>query len=121
MNREAIKQYIAEIYHVQPYQAWQKYPNYWVFRHNRHLKWFALIMDIPKEKLDLDSDEIVDVMNVKCSPEMIGSLRGQAGIYPAYHMNKEHWVSIILDGTVAEDTLLLLLDMSYELTYGKNK
>ena len=54
--------------------------------------------------------------NVKCDPVLIGSLREQSGFFPAYHMNKENWISILLDGSVPEDVIKNLINMSYELT-----
>lgn len=47
---------------------------------------------------------------------MIGSLRMKEGFFPAYHMNKENWISILLDGTVSADEIEPLLELSYQLT-----
>ena len=62
---------------------------------------------------------MVTLLNVKCDPILIGSLRQEPGIYPAYHMNKNHWISIALDGTASEELVTMLLDMSYGLTAPK--
>lgn len=67
-------------------------------------------------KLGLDENRIIDILNVKCDPLLIGSLRSKSGYFPAYHMNKEKWLSIALDGSVQEDEIKDLLDMSYKLT-----
>ena len=50
---------------------------------------------------------------------MISSLRGETGIFPAYHMNKASWITAALDGSVPAETIELLLDVSYELTKPK--
>ncbi len=47
---------------------------------------------------------------------MIGSLRLSKGFLPAYHMNKEHWITILLDGSVEREKIKQLIDLSYELT-----
>ncbi|MCH5321872.1 MAG: MmcQ/YjbR family DNA-binding protein, partial [Eubacterium sp.] len=60
--------------------------------------------------------ETIDIMDVKCYPEMIGSLRKEKGILPAYHMNKEHWLTLLLDGSIEMDSVFELLNLSYELT-----
>ena len=73
-------------------------------------------MNIPKSKLGLSSNLEVDIINVKCPPEIIGNLRLNEGYFKAYHMNKEHWVTIILDGTVSMKEIKNLIDISYELT-----
>lgn len=78
-------------------------------------------MNIPKEKLGLREDGMIDVLNVKCNPILIGSLRSDAGFFPAYHMNKTNWITIALDGTVNADRIKWLLDMSYDLTAPKQR
>ena len=58
----------------------------------------------------------VDIVNLKCAPEMMGSFMSMGGIYPAYHMNKTHWLSVVLNNVTDDDTLKWLLEISYELT-----
>ncbi len=119
MNREKLTNYILEAYNASQDYPWAKYPGFTVFRHVNNKKWFALIMDIPKNKLGLQGDELLDVVNFKCDPILIGSLREEAGFFPAYHMSKTSWITVALDGTVSDDKIKMLLDMSYELTASK--
>lgn len=121
MNREELEKYIAEIYDADAEFPWVKYPNYIVFRHSSNQKWFALIMNVPKEKLGLSENGVLDILNVKCDPIMIGLFRAEPGIYPAYHMNKASWISVALDGSVNDEKIKILLDMSFELTAPKIK
>ena len=116
MNRDDLEQFINENYNAESDYPWLKYPNYEVFRHSNNRKWFALIMDIPKNKLRLPGTDIIDVVNVKCDPLLIGSLLKEAGFFPAYHMNKESWITVALDKSVNDDTIKMLLDMSYDAT-----
>lgn len=116
MNRAELERYIAEIYSTQGESPWVQSPTNTVFRHQHNRKWFALIMDISREKLGLPGGKIISVVNVKCDPRLIGSFREEPGIFPAYHMNKTHWLTIALDGSAEEGKLKFLLDMSYELT-----
>lgn len=93
-----------------------------VFRHSNNRKWFALMMTIPKRRLGIKEDGTVDVINLKCAPEIMDTLFAEEiGIYPAYHMNKNHWITVLLDGTVTEEMLLWLLSVSYDLTSVKKK
>jgi len=88
-----------------------------VLRHADTGKWFGLIMNISGNKVGLSSDAKVDVMNVKCKPEDTFTARElSSSIIPAYHMNKKHWISIILNGTVESELTEALLESSYELT-----
>ena len=91
-----------------------------VFRHRGNHKWFALLMrGIPRGKLG-GGEGKTDVVNLKCNPLVSGSVRGLPGIYPAYHMNKEHWISVALDEADGE-ALCALVCMSYDLTFPKVK
>ena len=78
-------------------------------------------MDVPYEKLGINKEGRVDVINVKHFPELIGSARKKGGVLPAYHMNKEYWLTILLDGTVPKERIYELIDISYGLTMKKSK
>ncbi|SFN61885.1 MmcQ/YjbR family DNA-binding protein [Proteiniclasticum ruminis] len=116
MNRKQVLDYIREEYEVLPDYPFLKSPEHAVFRHKRSRKWFGLLLKVPGSKLGLSQDLPVDVLNVKCDPELTPVLRSQPGIYLAYHMNKNHWISILLDGTVATKEVKQLLQASYHLT-----
>ena len=116
MNKEQLLQFISERYSVDEEHPWEKYPEYSVFRHRNNKKWFALIMSIPKSRLGLKENEMIDILNVKCNPILIGSLRKERGFFPAYHMNKTNWITIALDGSADDEKIKWLLDMSFELT-----
>ena len=65
--------------------------------------------------LELEGEGTVDIINVKCEPDMVGVLIETYGFLPGYHMNKEHWITMLMDGTVSEAKILDFLDMSYDL------
>ena len=73
-------------------------------------------MDIPRKNLKLPGDGEISVVNLKCETRLIGSFREELGIFPGRHMNKDHWLSVALDGTVEDEKIKFLVDMSYELT-----
>ena len=119
--RKEIEQYINESYDSIQEYPWDDAPTYSTFKHKDNKKWFALIMNIPFKYLKIEKDECVDVINLKNIPELIGSLRLEPGILPAYHMNKEHWITVLLDGTVPKQRVCELIDISYEMTRQKGK
>lgn len=121
MNRVELQKYIAEVYNTEPDFPWESNPTFAVYRHRSNKKWFALVMDIPKSKLGLRENGDIDIVNLKCDPVLIGSLRLEKGFFPAYHMSKDKWISVALDGSVDDEQLMLLLDMSFELTDVKIK
>lgn len=119
MDRAALKEYILKQYNVEPDCPWPKHPNFEVFRHAGNQKWFALAMEVPKGKLGLRENGTLDVVNFKCDPILICAMKNEPGIFPAYHMNKEKWLTAALDARVPDDTMKLLLAMSYEAMPGK--
>lgn len=114
MYRQALFEWVRDAYGTEPDYPW----NNWnaVLRHKDNDKWYGLVLEVSKKKLGLDEDSLVDVLNVKCDPVLVGALREQPGYFPAYHMNKEKWISILLDGTVAVEDIKNLIEISYELT-----
>lgn len=125
MNRIELDKLISELYSVEGDHPWDNHPEYTVYRHQKSRKWFALVMNIDRKKLGLTGEGGIEVVNLKCDPRMTGSMRKEPGVYPAYHMNKANWLSVALDGSAADETVGLLLDMSFELTepklFGKRK
>lgn len=113
--------YALNTYGVEPDYPFPTAPEYPVLRHTGTRKWFALIMDVPRSRLGLEGEGKTDILNIKCDPLLSGSLRLQPGYLPAYHMNHDSWLTVLLDGTVPTEDILPLLDMSYELTKKKSK
>ena len=91
-----------------------------VFRHSDNRKWYAIMMRVSRRKFGLDCDEIVDVVNLKLPMEMFGSFDASDGVYPAYHMNKLHWISVLLSDAT-EELIDFLVNASYEATKNKKK
>lgn len=120
MNREKLDKYIKRIYSVSAEYPWLSAPSFAVYRHGNNKKWFAVIMEIPKNKLGMEEEGHINVVNLKSDPLLIGSLILDKGIYPAYHMNKNHWITVCLDGSVEEEKIMWLLNLSFDLT-GKRK
>ncbi|EHH0253303.1 MmcQ/YjbR family DNA-binding protein [Escherichia coli] len=116
MKRKTLFKYSHEHFGTEPEYLWKKFPSYAVLRHQRGDKWYAIVMNVPGYKIGLKTEEEVDILDVKVRPEYIGSLRQKAGVYPAYHMNKEYWVSVLLEGPLPAEEIYELLVNSYKLT-----
>ena len=128
--RKKITDYIAEQYGVTPEFPWEKYDRNAVFRHQENKKWFALIMDVKRNVLGPKAletsgsgkkmhgkDEVVSVINLKIDDVVLRDmLISENGILPAYHMNKLHWVTVLLDGSVSESHVHDLLEESFHAT-----
>ncbi len=118
-QKDEIQKYIHKKYHTDFEHLWARYPNDGIFRRNDNRKWFALIMAVARGTMRLSGDGTVEVLNVKCDPQLMGALLASPGYRPAYHMSKANWISIILDGTVNIAEIKSLVDLSYKLTAGK--
>ena len=120
MNKAELEALIFDTYGIRADYPFEDDPEICVFRHESNQKWFAVSMPVKRTKLPLSGDGYVDVVNLKCAPEVIESLAGiEPGLFPAYHMNKTHWITAVLDGSRDEATLSWLLGISYDLTKRK--
>ena len=121
LQRKRITRYMQDTYGTEAEYLWADSPDSAVFRHPASRKWYAIIMSVLPERLGLQGEQTLDVMNVKCSTIMIGSLLSTKGFLPAYHMNKNHWISIVLDGSVSDDQITPLLELSYDSVAPKQR
>lgn len=115
-----VLEYIKEQYDSEPEFLWAKNPDNAAIRYKGNKKWFAaLLLRLPKRLLGFDSNDRVDVLNLKCDPKLQGSLLDSKSILPGYHMNKEHWISVLLDGSIEDSELFALVDISYSIVSKK--
>ncbi len=120
--KQKLFDYVKKKYKVNPEYPWRKYPDYAVLRHSDNNKWFALVAEVERTKLGLFGDDYVPVINLKIDDLMFrDTLIQQEGIMPAYHMNKQHWITVLLDGSVPEKMIYNLLEMSFMATASKQK
>ena len=120
MTRAEFEELVLDIYGIRADYPFEEDFVTGVFRHNNG-KWFAIAMSICEMKLGKETDLQINVVNFKCSPEVIESMVGvEPGIYRAYHMNKTHWLTVSLS-ECDEDTISWLLGISYDLTKTKTK
>ena len=114
--REQVFAYVKKQYRVEPDFPFPMAPSCPVLRHQDNRKLFALLMELPRSRLGLKGEERVEVLNLKSSVALSGVLRQQEGILPAYHMHRDSWISVLLDGTVPLEDILPLVDLSFSLT-----
>lgn len=82
-------------------------------------KWYALVMHVEGKKLQgyegLAKDRVLEVVNLKVKPEHLADLLDRDGIYPAYHMSKKSWVTVVLDDSLPDQDLISLFEKSRAL------
>ena len=108
---------VQEKYGNQLEYLWEKSPDTAVLRHEGNQKWYAILMRIPWDKLGKGRDGQVEAVNLK--HDQVADLLSHKGIYPAFHMNKRYWISLVLDDSLSDDEVLDLLEISWNLTLKK--
>lgn len=121
LQRERLTQYMQDTYGTEAEYLWADTPDCAVFRHPSSRKWYAIIMTVRSDRLGLPGEEPVEVMNVKCGAIMTGSLLSQKGFLSAYHMNKNYWISILLNDSLPDGQITPLLELSYDSVAPKRK
>lgn len=117
MTKQAnrITNWIINQYNDLPTFLWSKFPGYGVFKTSRNDKWYAIIMNINKNKITKGNEE-VEILNVKLDEKEIKDLLKRKGFYPAYHMNKNNWLTIILDDTLSDEEIISYIVKSHQFT-----
>ena len=111
---------IREKYGIRPEFLWKSAPQHGVFRNQQNQKWFGIIMHVDQGKITVGKGKI-DVLDIKVDPESRESLFTIDGIYPAYHLNKKYWISILLNECVTDEKIMQLIEASYRIVQGKGK
>ena len=120
MTKQEFLEYCLDTYGTSPDYPFDEDFETAVLRHADNRKWYAIMMKVSMRKFGLESDEVIDVVNLKLPTEMFGSFGAADGVYPAYHMNKLHWISVALPDA-PDDVFQFLLNASFEATKTKRK
>ena len=120
---KSVIKYIKEKYGCAPEYLWAKFPDNAIFRRADNAKWYAAILTVEKRKLGLNvdpnSDETIEIIDLKGDPAFVDIFVDRVIYFPGYHMNKKHWFTICLDGSVPIDDIFGKIDISYILAGGK--
>ena len=120
MTKQEFLEYCLNTYGTSPDYPFDEDFETAVLRHADNRKWYAIVMRVSRHKLGFESDEVIDVVNLKLPTEMFGSFGASDGVYPAYHMNKLHWISVLLPDA-PNDVVHFLANVSFEATKSKIK
>ena len=120
MTKQEFLTYCLDTYGTAPDYPFEEDFQTAVLRHADNRKWYALAMKVTRRKFGFNSDQVIDVVNLKLPVEMFGSFGPSDGVFPAYHMNKLHWISVLLPDA-PEDVVQFLVNVSFESTKDKRK
>lgn len=114
-----IIEYIKEKYNDNLEHLWQKFPENAIWRNKENNKWYGALLILSKRKLEIDSDEIIEIIDLRYQRDSIHRFIDNDKILPGYHMNKDNWITIKLDDSVETKKIFDLIDNSYRLSIGK--
>ena len=96
---------------------WERLPDAAVLRRKDTKKWYAAILSVSRKKLGLEGEGNAEIIDLKALPEKITAIVDGKRYFPGYHMNKKHWFTAVLDGSVNTDELCALIAESYALAH----
>lgn len=117
----AVIEYVKNTYGSDIEFLWEKSPDSAVFRRSDNKKWYGIIMTVPFKRLGVESDGDAELVNLKASPENITEIIDGKSVFPAYHMNKKNWFTVVLDGSISDSEIFSFIDDSYFIVAGKSK
>lgn len=106
--------YVQETYGDELEFLWKSTPENSIWRRKETSKWYAAILVLSRRKLGMDSDEYVEIIDLRMSPN-VETVIDNEKYFPGFHMNKKHWYTICLDGTIAVEEICKRIDESYKL------
>ncbi len=113
--RDVIK-YIKNTYGDSPEYLWKNDFKTGAIRNKNNKKWYTLIMVINSSKLGLKEDKEIEVINIRYQKDKTEEVIDNKNIFPAWHMTKRSWITILLDGTLDNEIVYSLIDNSYSLS-----
>ncbi len=113
-----IIQYVKEKYQGHLEYLWEKFPNNAIWR-NKINKWYGALLVIPENKLGIESEQIIEIIDLRYQKDQIKEIVDHQKIFAGYHMNKNSWITIKLDGSVELKEIYRLIDNSYQLSFKK--
>ena len=112
--RKLLLDYVKEKYGTIPEEPWED-NNHATIKTSNSKKWYGIFMSIPYKTLGLEKSGKIDVLNVKLNPDLIENLIDKKHFFPAYHMNKKYWITILLDSDTDLNLVKSLIDESFKL------
>ena len=115
MTLDALEAYLASQYGATSDHSFKEDSSVTVFMRPDNSKWFAASKNVGRRSVDAGNEGRIDILNIKLNPREVATLRTREGFRPAWRMNQNSWVTVLLDGTVPDDEVYGLLEKAYNL------
>jgi len=107
--------YVRDTYGDELEFLWEKFPDNAIWRRKDNQKWYGAILTVSGRKLGLPTDDILEIIDLRLQKELMEQTVDRIRYFPGWHMNKNNWYTIILDGRVPTEELFGRIDESYRL------
>ena len=114
-----IIEYVRQKYDDELEYLWDKFPNNAIWRNKSNNKWYGALLVVEKAKIGINEKGSIEIIDLLLEPNRIEKIVDNYRYFAGYHMNKKHWITIKLDGSVDINEIYEFIDNSYELS--KNK
>ena len=107
--------YVKEKYKGDFEFLWEKFPENAIVRRHDNKKWYAALLTVSRCKIGLAGCDKIEIIDLRMVPEDIEKFVDGKKYFWGYHMNKKHWVTLCLDGSVPLKEIFERIDASYHL------
>lgn len=107
--------YVREKYGDELEFLWEKFPDNAIWRRKDNEKWYGALLTVKASKLSLDGDTISEILDLRIKPEEIETTVDHKRFFMGYHMNKKHWYTLLLNGSIPTEEICRRIDESYLL------
>lgn len=116
--RERVMSLFREKYGIEGEMPWKDDDESVVFRSLKNKKWIGIMLSVPSSKLGLPGEKKVDIVNIKHSESHVPFVIDHRFIFPAWHMNKNTWITVLLSKELDWDLFTSFVEESRELVEG---
>ena len=113
-------QFVRDFYGDEPEFLWTRFPDNAVWRRKDNKKWYGAILTVLGKKIGLDTDEVVEIIDLRMNPGEAKEVLAREHYHPGWHMNKKTWYTIVLDSGLSNEELRTRIVESHTLV-GKTK
>ena len=107
--------YVREKYGDELEFLWEKFPDNAIWRRKDNKKWYGALLTVKASKLALDGDTMIEILDLRIKTEDIETTVDNQRFFMGYHMNKKHWYTLLLDGSIPTEEICRRIDESYLL------
>lgn len=112
-------QYIKQKYNDDLEYLWEKFPKNAIWRNKDNNKWYGALLVVEKTKIGIKEEGSIEIIDLLLEPERIENIVDNEKYFAGYHMNKKHWITIKLDGSIDINEIYDFIDNSYKLSKSK--